>query len=126
MPYQLRWYNDQHTAILRTLLPGWTWDDYEKSYLEAFDMIKTVKHTVDLVADYEDSPEAPPSEGGMMSEFSKVWSERPKNLGLFILVGAGDFHKSMAEVFLKTFADSSDSVRFVTSRVEADEILAGR
>ncbi len=125
MPYTLDWYNDEHTAILRVLKPGWTWDEFEESYLKAFEIMKTVKHKVHLIGDYTLAPQGPhDTQGTTISHFGTVWSQRPPNLGLFIIVGEEEFLRTMGQVFVKSFAGGGDVARYVRTREEVDALLA--
>ena len=126
MSYTLDWYTQDRTAILRVLQPGWTWDDFDQSYLEAYEMIRSVPHQVDLVSDYRDSPQPPGGGGGMIERFSIIWAQHPPNFGLFIIVGADEFQKSMGEIFTKTFGGSAVIARYVQTIEEAEAILAQR
>lgn len=125
MSYILRWHNDQHTAIYRAMKPGWTWQDFDQSYLEAFGMIRTAKHPVDLVSDYREASQ-PPEGGGMLERFGAVWAQHPPNFGIFIIIGADEVQKTMGEIFTRTFGGNVEIARYVRTMEEAESILAER
>jgi hypothetical protein len=125
MPYRLDWYNPEKTAILRVMERGWTWDEFDESYYEAFKMVRSVKHRVHVISDYSTAPDPVGSGGGgMIERFGKIWSEHPQNIGLMIIVSAASFQQSMGEVFSKTFGGQTEIVRYVKTMEEADAVLA--
>lgn len=126
MSYIVEWYNPEKTAILRVLEKGWTWEEFDESYLSAFEMVHSVKHRVDLISDYREASKPPDGGGGMIERFGRIWAQHPKNLGLMIIVAADSFQQSMGEVFTRTFGGDQEIARYVKTSEEVEAILAER
>ena len=98
MAIELRW-DDQAKTIIREDYRGqWTWDNFFAMSAQANDMMKSVPHTVDIIANMKDG--MMPMSGASMSFTKKVLEALPPNWGIMIIV-TNAFIRVLASVFVQ-------------------------
>jgi hypothetical protein len=123
MKIHLRWLDHDHRVILQTFEQGWRWADFiEASRLEQ-QMMDTVDHLVDIVADGR-GVELPDHALTIMPQIAKNSATlNHPNGGRYIVVGVNRMVRTFVEVYMTVFKQHSAKVIFATTFQEAYEIL---
>lgn len=129
MPWQVEWYDDQHTVLLLTPIDPWGWQDFKAAADRQRDLTLATPHTVHLIFNLgrdfklpprtEDAPPAPwmPVRDAIL--------QSPSNRGLVVMVAAPLFIESIAanvDSVLKHQTGGADSrvpLKFVNTLNEA-------
>ncbi len=123
MKIRVRWLDHDHRVILQTFRADWSWADFiEASRLES-QMMDTVDHPVDIVADGH-GVQLPSRALSMMPEIrrSSATLNHP-NGGRYILVGVNRVVRTFVEVYTNVFQQHGEKVVFVGDFDEAYELL---
>ncbi len=124
MPIMVQWDDDQHTAVRWDFEGRWTWQEFAEVQDESDALITGVDHTVDVIANMENSSTLPENP---LSRYHHALARSPENRGLVVIAGAGTFIQAMAQIFSRVFGQRlQDEFVFVATVAEARRFLAGR
>lgn len=80
-------WSDTDRTILHAFVSGKiTWDMFDDVIDQAFAMSRDARGRVDLIIDV--TPARPPAEGDAYPHLKRLYTERPENVKLHVLVGA--------------------------------------
>jgi hypothetical protein len=103
MPITVEWENEEKTIVHVRYKGRWTWAEFmEHAGREAAEMMKTVPHRVDVLADYFESGPLPL--GGAMTQARGAIKQWPENWGILVVVSDNSIINSLVNVFHTTFA----------------------
>lgn len=103
MPIIVEWDNPEKTVIRQKYVGKWTWDEFfDACTKQSAGLMKTVPHTVHILADYSESGPLPL--GGAVSQARTVTQYYPDNWGLLIIVSGNMFIKTLVNIFAKTYS----------------------
>ncbi len=123
MKIHLRWLDRDHRIILQTFEQGWSWADFtEASRLEK-QMMDTVDHLVDIVADGRKVQIPDHALSAMPDIRSNSATLNHPNGGRYILVGVNRMVRTFVEVYMTVFKQHSAKVIFASTFEEAYEML---
>jgi hypothetical protein len=100
------WDNDDQTIMRVTYQPGWTWDDMEGNLLLEEDMLNSVDHRVDVIADFRGTQLSP----GAISRLPKIAQSPPythPNSGAMVMVGSPAFMKEVVGVYKRVYGQAA-------------------
>ncbi|MBC8171272.1 MAG: hypothetical protein H7X77_06355 [Anaerolineae bacterium] len=104
MGIQLKWTDETKTVILQTFEGKWTWEDFYKVNQQAFAMIHTVSHKVDIFSDFRTSGPLPV--GGAITHARNALKEMPDNWGMLVIINDGVLINVMVSAFTTMFRNS--------------------
>jgi hypothetical protein len=123
MKINVRWLDYGRRVILQTFRPGWSWADFiEASRLEK-QMMDTVDHQVDIVADGRKVQIPDHALSAMPDIRSNSATLNHPNGGRYILVGINRMVRTFVEVYATVFKQHGAKVLFASTFEEAYEIL---
>ena len=96
MPIEIQWDDEAKTIIRENYLGQWTWDNFFAMSNQAAEMMKTVDHRVDILANMKDG--IMPTSGASMSNSRKVLLALPSNWGVIVVV-TNSFVSVLASIF---------------------------
>ena len=121
MPVRTHWDNEAKTALRYDLEGEWTWDEFHTAAEEGKTMRREVAHTVDIIANLDNSVRIPPNALSQMKQFT--YADR-ENKGLTIIAGGGGFTIALVRVYTRVFRSAQDYVRAFRSLEEARQFIA--
>ncbi len=121
MHYTICWDNDERTILHGHLEPGWDWNTFFDVIADCYMMIRTVRHTVDIVITGLD--DAQPS-GSILQHLHSIRGNKPYNVGKLVLVRPGkimqaihDFYNLISQTQLPMLlADTLDEARDILAK----------
>lgn len=117
------WDDEAHTIIRYDFVGDWQYVDFVAAVAISDDMMSGVSYEVDFIANFVAGPL--PS----IRDFARIASTRetsPPNLGLIVVVGAGEFAQLMMEIFGRFHRKLKQQMILVGSLDEARAELALR
>ncbi|MBK8022227.1 MAG: hypothetical protein IPK19_12555 [Chloroflexi bacterium] len=118
------WYDSDRTIILQIYTDNWTWDDFYSACRQSAEMMGSVSHRVDIIADYLHSGPIPI--GGAVTHARNVMSAYPLNWGGLVIVTESRVILLLVSTFKKVFPSNLGSRTFAASSVEDAEKLIHR
>ena len=100
------WDNDGKTIMRVTYEQGWTWDDMEGNMLLEQQMLNSVDHKVDVIADFRGT-QLPP---GAISRLPKIAQSPPythPNSSAMVMVGSPAFMKEVVDVYKHVYGQAA-------------------
>ena len=100
------WDNDDKTVMHVTYQSGWTWDDMEGNLPLEEDMLNSVDHKVDVIADFRGT-QLPT---GAISRLPKIAQSPPythPNSGAMVMVGSPAFMKEVVGVYKRVYGQAA-------------------
>ena len=100
------WDDDGKTIMHVTYQPGWTWDDMEGNLPVEENMLDSVDHRVDVLADFRGT-QLPT---GAISRLPKIAQSPPythPNSGAMVMVGSPAFMKEVVGVYKRVYGQAA-------------------
>lgn len=100
------WDNDEKTIMRVTYHAGWSWDDLEANLPVEAQMLDSVDHRVDVIADFRGT-QLPP---GAISRLPKIAQSPPythPNSGAMVMVGSPAFMKEVVAVYKRVYGQAA-------------------
>lgn len=125
MSIDVQWENEEHTLVLWSFPPRWTWEDFFEAKEKSDTMLRSVTQVVDIVGDLTHSSILPQ---GAMGTYGSSTKSSPKNTGVIVLVGTSTFVKLMVGTFSKLipFGVPGASFLFADTVEAAKDLIANR
>ena len=118
MGFVVDWDNVERTVIMSRVEGEWTWDDLGGQVLDAYMLMTTVDHSVNVIVDGLATVQTP--HGDIVRQLRGLLAQRPKNMGLLILVGASPTIRATSHLMSRLYPHSGgDLLRFTNSLVLA-------
>lgn len=117
------WDNDEHTILRVTDHKGWTWDDLEANLPIEQQMLDSVDHRVDVIADFRGT-RLPP---GAITRLPVIAQSPPythENSGRVVMVGSPSFMKEVVDVYKHVYGQAAKLTMLETVEA-AREFLRG-
>lgn len=122
LPYKIYWDSSDKDVIRLEIAGHWTWQDYDLIVLSLIEMIETVPHRVDMIADLRDSL-PPPIDDYSIQYIKRGRSMRPDNYGTTINVGTDFITKAILDAGVELVERNAKPRPLVQSIEEAYEAL---
>lgn len=122
MSVSVTWDNDQQSIIRFQFADGWEWNEFHAAVQDAQDLLATVGHVVDIIADFQHTPFVPTE---TLARLAYVGSPSPINLGSIVLVGSKEFSTTTLAVFRSYYRTVAQSFE-VAHSVERGRALLAR
>ncbi len=100
MPIQVIWDDDAHTRIRYDFTGEWNWTDYRAAVQEAYDLMRSVSHQVDTIANFKASPRLP---GGALQQVKRALDEAPDNVGELYIAHGSPFVNTITATFGRVY-----------------------
>jgi len=119
-------WDDEAKTILRYVYEkNWNWTDFHTAAKQAYEMLDTVDHTVNVIMDFQNASLIPQ---GAITQVQRAFSTpRHRNIGTTVIVGAAarTFLQAIAGVGRKLSRSGADnwSLNFVATLPEAYALL---
>ena len=123
MCLHVKWDNPEHTIIQHSVEAiHWTVDDLRLAFLETWEMMQTVDHTVGVIFDVRGGHDVP---AGFLALSRWVAMHRPANAGWIVIVGGSPRMQAMYDVFRCTYTIFNHDFKllFVDTLPEARHIF---
>lgn len=121
MPIEIQWDDDAKTIIRENYLGQWTWDNFFAMSTQAAEMMQTVDHRVDILANMKDG--IMPMSGASMSNSRQVLLALPSNWGVIVVV-TNSFVSVLASVFKQFDVQLGTKMHTTDSLEKAYQIIA--
>jgi hypothetical protein len=123
MPITVKWDNEAKTIIRQTYERNWRWQDFFETAAQTRELVNTVSHQVDIIADFLESGPLPL--GPAITNARQVLSNLPANWGCLVIVTTNGFIRVMVLMFNSYFANTLGSqVHVVSNFSDAYNIIA--
>ncbi len=114
MPIEVNWDDEAHTRLRYDFVGEWSWTEFRSAIQQAYDLIGTVSHPVDTIANFKNSNNLP---GGAMSQVKRGLTEGPPNVADLYVANGSAFINTMANVLARVYSDLASRV-FITKTLE--------
>jgi hypothetical protein len=121
MGITVTWDNDAQTVLRYGFGEHWQWDDFKKAFRQAQQMLASVGHMVDVIADFQNSACVPTE---TLARLAYVAASRPPNLGNSVIVGSKVFDTTTFTVFGHFYGDTARTYHVTHSLDRARALLA--
>ncbi len=121
MSITVTWDNEARTALRYDFAENWQWDDFKKAFRQAQQMLASVGHIVDVIADFHNSGCVPTE---TLARLAYVAGNRPANLGSNVIVGSPVFDTTTFTVFGNFYGDVARTYQMTHSLDRARALLA--
>lgn len=101
MPIVVSWDNEEKHILRHDFAGRWTLSDLNDAAENAWDMMHSVHHRVDVIMDVRHGNVTP---SGFLSQCNRIMLRRPANAGVIVVVGASSLLISLYYVFMRTYA----------------------
>jgi hypothetical protein len=124
---QPAWHDpDTRRLMCLTFYDGWTWNDYESSHQQAYQMIREQSHSVAIIL-LTTTPESMKiAQGNGISVIRSLFQRLPKNVAGIYVVNASILAKSMGTIFGSVASFMGVQLRFVDTLEAAREVAEDR
>jgi hypothetical protein len=116
------WDDDEKTILRVTYHLGWSWDDLEGNLTIEEELLDSVDHKVDVIADFRGT-QLPP---GAISRLPKIAQSPPythPNSGAMVMVGSPAFMKEVVGVYKRVYGQAA-KLTMVSDLDEARALIA--
>lgn len=120
MNMSLSWDNEDKTVVYWLFEDAWTWQDFEEAQSRLHDMLHTVDHMVDVIADMRAAPSLPPD---TFRHFKHAELIAQPNRRRVILVGGSLLVRAMATTFNQVFRNRPTRFELADSVEDAHAML---
>lgn len=121
MSVMVTWDNNERTVIRYHFDGDWQWEEFKAAFRHAQEMLETVGHIVDVIADFQTS-DCVPTE--TLARLAYVARNRPANLGNSVIVGTKVFAMTTLSVFSAFYGDAARIYQWAHSLDRARAPLA--
>ena len=118
------WDNAEHTIMRVTYQPGWTWNDMEQNLSVEESFLDSVKHRVDVIADFRDT-QLPPGAISYLPKIAQSPVYAHRNSGLVIMVGSPGFMREVVGIYKRVYGQAS-RLTMVHDLDEARALIAAK
>lgn len=122
MPVHTSWDNPEQTILCHEFERVWTEKDMHDALNQAFAMINSVPHQVDVILDMSGTKSAP----NLLSIFRRIERHMPRNTGLLVFVGAPGIIPQMLKIARNVTPALVSKIANVDSREDAYALLKKR
>jgi hypothetical protein len=120
MSIDVQWDNVEKT-VARWIFSGvWTWDDFARAQAQSHTLLRSVKYSVDVIADMRETSSLPRD---AFVQFRKFDRAVPPNRDRVVLVTTNQFICTMAKAFNQMFPHQPTHFILAASLNEARELL---
>ncbi|MBN1563024.1 MAG: hypothetical protein JXA10_04250 [Anaerolineae bacterium] len=96
MIFSVDWDDAERSVILCRVEGAWTWDDFTTLVQAAYRLAGTVDYWVNVIIEDVARVQIPPTD--LVRQLRWVLAQRPRNMGLLILVGANTTLRATAHL----------------------------
>jgi hypothetical protein len=96
MGISVDWDNNEKTIILWTFSDPWTWEDFRVGFDRSYLLMRSVHHTVHILADARTVTKVP--SGNILSNIRMLITRYPANLGLHVAVSENVMIRALGEM----------------------------
>lgn len=118
---KLEWGDESRRYVYTRFPPEWTWQEFHANRLHYEEMLSSVSHRVDFVANLTDTVSMP---GNMIANVVTVFNKRLVNEGSVIVIDAVQIIQVTYNMFASILPSVRHNVIFVANMEEALELVA--
>ena len=117
------WDNEQKTIIRYFFSKGWNWDELREAFAQAYQLLETVDHRVNILMDFTTSSIFAPN-GAINKARHVIDNPKHSNVGITILVGSR-FVSSIFQLMNRLLGATTSKwdVSFVNTIDEAYKVI---
>ena len=123
MTVRVDWDDPDHSILLYSFSPKWTWDELYEAADKGLVMADTVSHTVDVIVDFRTSQGLPPK---AFAQFNRLSRMPTPQTGLVVITGGGTLLLSLFNLFILIAGSSAPKYCWVSDLNKAYSTLAAR
>jgi hypothetical protein len=120
MSVTIKWDNEERTALRYTFTGCWQWQEFQETFGQAQQMLRSVRHAVDVIADFHESSCAPTE---VLARLAYVGNCPPKNLRRSVIVGTKAFAMTSFAVFSAFYTQQARACQFAYTLDRARSLL---
>jgi hypothetical protein len=120
MPVSADWDNEAHTVVRVQIHDPWDTQQYSQATLQAWSLIESVDHTVDLIIDFTDAYSFPKS---ILSQASITNIHIHPRQGLVIGVKISPYLQAVIKTTIRVFPRLGHKLCFVQTVQDAYELI---
>jgi hypothetical protein len=117
------WYNDNHTEIVNTHIGDWTWEELFAALDQTVQLMNTVNHKVNVISDFRQSRHIPFMRPSILQKVADAAIRKQRNRGLYFVIGANGFIKSLYGIFNKLYPRSVAEYQFIEDDEQLQTLL---
>lgn len=117
---KIEWGDESRRYVYTRFPSEWMWQEFHENRLQYEEMLSSVRHRVDFIADLTDTVSVP---NNMFANIVNIFNQRLANEGYTIVIGAAQFIQVTFNMFASILPSVRRIVIFVDSMEEALEIV---
>lgn len=121
MPIQVSWGNEQKTYTVFKFIGKWTWDEYHVSIAEAFELVKDIPYTVNILLDITECHLFPQN---LLSHVGSSMKQPPKAFDLAVVATSSRFVEVLARTIEKLYGKQKTRFQIARTIEDAHKIFA--
>jgi hypothetical protein len=114
------WFNPEHTAVIVTAKPPWTWDEFYELQQRHQETLNSLGHKVDVVIDLTHSGKLPPN---AFTHLRTMRLRSHPNRGMIIMVGFNPYLQTVLNVLAQLNPTTTKRLRLVGTLAEAKRLI---
>ena len=120
MPIQVGWGNEQKTYTVFRFDGKWTWEEYHQSIAEAFELVKDIPYTVNILLDITECHLFPQN---LLSHVGSSMKQPPKSFDLAVVATSSRFVEVLARTIEKLYGKQKTRFQIARTLDEAQRIF---
>ncbi len=120
MSITITWDNEERTTLGYTFADYWEWKEFQEAFGQAQQMLQSIRHSVDVIADFHESGCVPTE---ALAWLAYVGNCPPKNLRRNVIVGTKAFAMTSFAVLSAFYAQQARSYQFAYTLDRARSLL---
>lgn len=121
MAIELIWHDEAKSIICENYQGQWTWEDYFAMSAALVEMMKSVDHRVDIVANMKEG--TMPRSGASMTFAKKAMTSLPPNWGRMVIV-TNPFIRALTSIFKKFDSQLGSKILTADTVEKAYQVIA--
>jgi len=115
MPVTIDWFDAEKTAIVQTFVGDWTWEEHFEVIEEFREMMETVDHVVDYVANFEKVQGVPK---GTLTNFRNALKNSHPRTGMIVVISTNRFVNALLKTLTTLYNSVSNQGIYQVNTVE--------
>lgn len=121
MPIQVSWGNEQKTYTVFRFEGKWSWDEYHRSIADAYELVKDIPYTVNILLDITECHLFPQN---LLSHVGSSMKQPPKSFDLAVVATSSRFVEVVARTVEKLYGRQKTRFQVTRTLEEAHNVFS--
>jgi hypothetical protein len=121
---EVRWFDENRTALVYDFQGEWTWSEMFVAIDEAVKLLDSVQHHVNIVVDLRGSYCVPPVAPQALARIAYAPTMQHPNTNILIVIGLSGFLQTLYEIFRRLYPHAAQRYREARTQEELLALLS--